>query len=226
VPANPVAFTKDHVFYIADAEGGYWITVPQSYDAGHQTPIALFVWMHGCEGEDAGDISTISPGGDDQHYIAISPDGREGDCWYPDVDMPKVLAAVADVKTHFNVDPRKVVVGGYSSGGDLAYRTAFYNAYTFAGVLAENTAPFRDTGSTQQQSIAAASWKFNVVHLAHTEDGTYPIATVESETGALSSAGFPVTLVERPGGHYDAQTYSDLQTLLLPHLDDGWLAPP
>ena len=142
VPAAPIAFTKNQIFKLTDAEGGYWITVPTSYDVTHATPIALLVWMHGCQAKDENDIDTISPGGDQQHYIAISPDGREGDCWYPDIDMPKVLAAIADVKTHFNINPRRVIVGGYSSGGDLAYRTAFYNAYTFAGVLGLNTSPF------------------------------------------------------------------------------------
>lgn len=229
VPTNPITFSKDTVFHLADDQGGYWIDVPASYDATHRTPTTLFVWMHGCEGKDADDIGDISPAG--RSWIAIAIDGREGDCWYPDVDMPKVLSAVADVKTHFNVDPRRVVIGGYSSGGDLAYRTAFYNAYTFAGVLAENTSPFKDTGSTQQQSLAAAYWKFNVVHLAHTEDDTYTIDGVRTETDALKAAGFPVTRIERPGHHYDdpspgAGTVHDAQTYLLPHLDDGWLAPP
>ncbi len=64
------------------------------------------------------------------------------------------------MKTHFNIDPRRVILGGYSSGGDIAYRTAFYNANSFAGVLAVNTSPFRDTGSSQQDSLAAAAWKF------------------------------------------------------------------
>ncbi len=231
VPAAPIAFTKNQVFKLSDAEGGYWITVPTSYDATHATPIALFVWMHGCEAKDADDISTISPGGAQQHYIAISPDGREGDCWYPDVDMPKVLAAIANVKTHFNVDPRRVIVGGYSSGGDLAYRTAFYNAYTFAGVLGLNTSPFRGTGSTQAQSLAAAFWKFHVVQLAHTEDTEYPIAGVRAETDALAAAGFPVQRIERPGAHFAPDTpttgtYRDLVNILLPHINDGWLAPP
>ncbi|MET0603464.1 MAG: CARDB domain-containing protein [Baekduia sp.] len=231
VPAAPIAFTKNQVFKLTDVEGGYWITVPTSYDATHATPITLFVWMHGCQAKDADDIFTISPGGDQQHYIAISPDGREGDCWYPDIDMPKVLAAIADVKTHFNVDPRRVIVGGYSSGGDLAYRTAFYNAYTFAGVLGLNTSPFRGTGSTQAQSLAAAYWKFHVVQLAHTEDSSYPIDDVRAETDALTAAGFPVLRIERPGAHFAPDTattgtYHDLVSILLPHIDDGWLAPP
>lgn len=46
------------------------------------------------------------------------------------------------------------------------------------------------------------------------------------ETNAMQNAGFPVTLVERNGGHSDATTDPDLVSVLLPQLDDGWLSPP
>ena len=169
-------------------------------------------------------------GGTDKHYVAVAVGGRENDCWDPNTDQEKVLAAIASVESHFNVDPHRVVIGGYSSGGDLAYRTAFYHATVFAGLLAENTTPFRDTGPTQAASLAAAAWKFNVVHLAHTEDEVYPIDTVRSETDAMAAAGFPIQRIERPGHHYDdgtadSGTDHDLQTLLLPHLNDGWRSP-
>jgi pimeloyl-ACP methyl ester carboxylesterase len=224
VPSNPITFSKDTVLTLADPKSDYWVYVPDPYDSSHQTPTELFVWMHGCGGEGAGDIYTISPS-TSERYISLSVGGREDTCWDPNVDQDKVLAAIADVETHFNIDRHRIVIGGYSSGGDLAYRTAFYHADMFAGLLAENTSPFRDTGSTQAQSLAAAAWKFNVVHLAHTEDDTYPIAGVRAETDALASAGFPIERIERPGAHYDANTDSDMQTLLLPHLDDGWRSP-
>ena len=123
-----------------------------------------------------------------------------------------------------------MVLGGYSSGGDLAYRLAFYHSLMVSGVLAENTSPFRDTGSTATQSLAAAQWKFNVVHLAHTEDEVYPIDGVRNEIATMQQAGFPVQLIERPGTHYDNSTATsgtdyDLQTYLLPHLGDGWRSP-
>jgi hypothetical protein len=35
-------------------------------------------------------------------------------------DCAKVLNALADVETHFNIDRRRVLIGGYSSGGDMA----------------------------------------------------------------------------------------------------------
>jgi predicted esterase len=178
----------------------------------------------------------VSPGGAGQSWISLTVGGREDDCWDPNSDSAKVLAAIANLKTHFNIDPKRVVLGGYSSGGDLGYRLAFYNAPDFAGILAENTSPFRDTGSSAAQSIAAAGWKFHVAHLAHLEDDTYPIAGVRDELGQLTAAGFPVTSIEREGTHYDDPgavvngnpvpgTVADLQSVLLPFLSAGWTAP-
>jgi hypothetical protein len=95
----------------------------------------------------------------------------------------------------------------------------------FAGVLVANSTPFRDTGSSQSASLAAASWKFHDVHLAHLQDETYPIATVRAETDAMTQAGFPLVRIERDGTHSDDNTDSDIVTYLLPHIDDGWTAP-
>jgi hypothetical protein len=201
-PISPIAYTPNTPQDLAEAQGDYWLDVPPSYDSTNGTPETLLVWLHGCGGDAQGDSYEVAPG-DDRSYIAISIGGRDGACWDPNSDVPKVLAAIADVKTHFNIDRRRVIIAGYSSGGDLAYRTIFYNANEFAGILAENTSPFRDTGSTQAQSLGAAAWKFNAVHLAHQQDDTYPLAGVTVEVSAMKDAGFPVTLITVPGDHYE-----------------------
>jgi hypothetical protein len=234
VPTNPIAFQAEAPFLLPDPEGNYWVDVPATYDASHQTPTTLFVWLHGCGGYSEGDIYTVSPEGRD--WISIAVGGREGDCWDPNADQSKVLAAIADVETHFNIERHRVILGGYSSGGDLSYRLAFYDADQFAGVLAENTSPFRDTGSTEAASLAAAAWKFNVVHLAHLQDTEYPIAGVREETDAMIAAGFPLQRIEVDGGHYDEPgeienghavpgTDADLINYLLPCIDAGWRSP-
>ncbi|MEI6621433.1 MAG: hypothetical protein WCP28_05970 [Actinomycetes bacterium] len=229
VPHVPIPFTKDTVFTLDSGQSNYWIYVPTAYDEMHTAPMTLFVWLHGCGGRSEWDIYTVSPGGS-QDYISVAVGGREGGCWDVNSDPALVMATIASVKAHFNINPRRVIIGGYSSGGDLAYRTAFYNASTFAGVLAENTSPFRDTGSSRSSSLAAAAWRFNVVQLAHTADTTYPIADVRNETNAMAAAGFPIIRIERPGHHWDndsgaSGTDYDLRTFLLPHVDDGWLSP-
>jgi pimeloyl-ACP methyl ester carboxylesterase len=235
VPTAPIPFAKETVFMLQDPASEYWVYVPRSYDSTHQTPTKLFVWLHGCGGEGRYDIENVSPG-EGQDWISIAVGGTEGGCWDPAGDQGKVTAAIADLKTHFNLDPKRVILGGYSSGGDLAYRMAFEHAGEFAGILVENTTPFRDTGLTQGQALAAASWKFNVIQVAHLQDDTYPIATVRDETAAMVAAGFPVAVIERTGTHYDEPgdvvagtpvpgTDADVRTYLLPHIDDGWTAP-
>ena len=232
----PVAIpSREQPFAIDDALGRYWAFVPTDYDPA--TPTRLLVWLHGCGGESAGDLYVVGDYYDDRRYVAIAPDGADGGCWDMSTGPRRVLTAIADAIARFRIDPRRVVIGGYSSGGDLSYRTAFYNANTFAGLLAMNTSPFRDTGSTASASLAAAAWRFPIVHVAHTADDTYPIGAVRDEVQTLENAGFPVTFAERPGHHYDPNpgepghaagqpsTDEEIQSQLVPHMQDDWSSP-
>ncbi len=235
VPTKPITFTKDKPFTLESGTTNY-VYVPAAYDSTHKTPITLWVWLHGCGGYSSGDVWTVSPGGSKQTWITLAPGGAEGGCWDMSKDPARVLTALADLKTHFNIKPKGVILGGYSSGGDLTYKIAFYNAGLFAGALVENTSPFRDTGSSQAASLAAASWKFNVVHLAHLQDTTYGIAGVRKETDAVIAAGFPLKRIEVDGGHWDDAgaienghavpgTAADIATYLFPLMSAGWSAP-
>lgn len=228
IPTAPIPFSSDERLYLAGG-GGYWAWVPAAYDATHQTPTKLFVWLHGCGGENKWDIYNVAPA-PTGNYIAIAPDGREGACWDTGQDPARVIAAIDDARTHFNISPQRVVLGGYSSGGDLSYRTAYYSSTRIAGVISENTAPFANIGVSTGQAIAAATFKFRVVHLHHTEDNAYTTAIVEPDITALQNAGFPTTYLTRPGNHWDNDTPTtgtnhDLKTILLPYLAEDWTSP-
>jgi hypothetical protein len=100
----------------------------------------------------------------------------------------------------------------------------------FAGILAENSDPFRDTGTTPEALMAAASWKINIGHIAHLDDEVYPIATVQSSFATLTTQSFPWTMIERPGKHFDplgnlTGTNYDLIHWVLPFLEVGWVSP-
>lgn len=226
-PSAPVTFTKEKIFTLVTNGVTSWAYVPSSYNETHQTPMALFVWLHGCGGRSQYDVAHMSPGGPNQTWITLAVGGREGACWSNvDTDGPKVLAAIADIKTHFNVDPRKVMLGGYSSGGDIGYPLAFKNASLFSGLLFANTGP-----STQAMQLApSASWKLNIVQLSHVSDTTYQIASIRTKMEQLRGMGFPVTLIEKPGTHWDADTGSsgtifDIRTYGLPYIKTGWTIP-
>jgi predicted esterase len=217
--------SEEPFHHVGECGDEYFGFVPKSYNPS--TPMPLLVWMHGCGGEAEGDAWTVgSYTAEAGHgWLALSLGGRDGDCWTPSVDEAKVTAAIEDFEAHFNVDHHRVILGGYSSGGDLAYRTGFRHSSTIAGLLIENSSPFRDTESTQAESLGAATTKFHIVHLAHSEDDEYPLAGVQNETNAVKAAGFPLELIVKPGGHADATTDPDLQNFLLPHIEDGWTSP-
>jgi predicted esterase len=230
-----VARDENQLFHLTTTESDYWGYYPDTYTGA--TPISLFVWMHGCGGDSRGDMFGIAPYGygpvprENQSYIAISIGGRDGGCWKVNTDGAKVLAAIKDVSRRFNIDPRKIYLGGYSSGGDLTYRVGFEHADLFAGLLVENSSPFRDSGLSQS-TVATAPWKIHVAHLLHTEDTVYPAAGVRNELATLASKGFPVVKIEKAGHHYDESDYdsgfgtdSDLRKFLLPYLDAGWNSP-
>jgi hypothetical protein len=239
VPTDPIPYVVGEPFEVDNAATDYWAFVPETYDPSNRTATPLLVWLHGCGGYSEGDIWVVDPGEEvqpPQDWLTIAVGGREGGCWVPSADEAKVMAALADFETHFNVDRRRVILGGYSSGGDLAYRTGFRHSATFAGLLIENSSPFRDTESTKAESLAAATTKLHIVHLAHLQDTTYGIKGVREETEAVKAAGFPIERIEVPGEHWNDEgdivaghpvpgTDADLRELLLPHIDDGWLAP-
>jgi predicted esterase len=220
---------------------GYWAVVPpsDSYDPSNQTPATLVVWMHGCYGSaEADSYALTSQFNGDRPYILISLNGPESEsdsgrqCWDAgdQTDVNQVLTDITNAETHFNIDRRRVIIAGYSSGGDLAWLTMFTHAKTFAGILAANTNPVRDNafgGSGIQTAITGAAWKFNGIQLSHAQDDTYhvdacgsagepgcdsgtdPDVGVRPQVNALSAAGFNVTLTVKNGHHYDADTPAD-----------------
>jgi pimeloyl-ACP methyl ester carboxylesterase len=235
---GPIAHPVEEPFrHVGECGDEYFGFVPDTYDPS--APMPLLVWMHGCGGEAEGDAWNVGsytpePG---HGWLTLSLGGRDGGCWNPLAESENlVMAALADFEAHFDVDRHRVMLAGYSSGGDLAYRTGFRHSSTFAGLLIENSAPFEQTETTQAESLAAATTKLHIVHLAHEQDETYELRHVESEVSALKSAGFPVTLIKRPGTHFDEPeaivegkrvpgTDADVQTYLLPHIEDGWTSP-
>ncbi len=224
-PSAPITVVKNAVFTTNSGQTN-WVYVPNSYDGTHKTPTKLFVWLHGCGGQSQNDVGMVS-WMTNQDWISLAPGGREGSCWSGlSTDGPKILAAVADLKTHLNIDPSRIILGGYSSGGDIGYPLVMHNASMFAGALFENTGPDGDALTASK----TAAWKLNIVHLAHLSDTTYPITSTRTNMATLKTNGFPVTLIEKAGTHYDADngaygTAYDLRTFLLPHLNDGWVAP-
>ncbi len=223
-PAPPgcEGVTKDDDGFFTRRAGSvsYVGHVPKSYTGA---PMRLFVALHGC-GDSAWNFATwgASPWKtrETQDWLAISVDGASGggNCWNMGVDAPKVLAAIDDVAKCFYVHRKKVTVGGYSSGGMLAYEVGLANASRFAGVLVECA----NVPGNVDAKLSAAARKLPIAHRAHSGDGNFPIASVRTTWTKLTNAGFPLEKSEIPGGHDG--TSEDWSDWLLPR-SAGWIAP-
>ena len=216
-PAGCEGITKDDdgFFTRTTSKSDYVGFVPTGYSG---KPTTLVVGLHGC-GDDAMNFASWAVNPWDtrgkQAHIGISVGGKDGNCWDTNKDVDKVIAAIDDVSKCFYVHKQKVVLAGYSSGGMLAYKIGLSQSARFAGIIIENSG----LGSAQP---SAATWKINVAHIAHKDDGNFPLNRVHGDWAKLEAAGIPLQKSEVDGEH-DGNS-DDWNTFLLPKIA-GWKAP-
>jgi len=224
-PTGTCSVTKDaNGFFVRNSgKGSYVAYVPKSYDGN--SPMRAVVGLHGC-GDNAMNFASwgVNPLATraTQTHIGISVGSETGNnkCWSMGGDDDKVLAAVDDLSKCFWIHQKKIVVGGFSSGGQLAYRVGMMKASRFAGILIENST--LSAGGNPTTLLGSAAWKIRVAHRAHTGDTVFPLATVRSDWTKIQAQSFPLATSEVPGGH-DGNS-EDWAGWLLPQ-SAGWVAP-
>jgi predicted esterase len=225
-PASTCSVTKDSLGFFNRNSGksDYVAFVPASYSK--DKPMRLVVGLHGC-GDNALNFAKWAVNPWDtrakQQHIGISVGGETGGgkCWNIGGDDAKVMAAVEDIAKCYWIDRSKIVLAGYSSGGQLAYRVGLKQADKFAGILIENSGLYA-AGDTPAKLTAGASWKINIAHSAHTGDGVFPIAKVQADWTTIRNAGLPLKSQAIAGGHDgDGKEWANW---LIP-ASAGWVKP-
>ena len=102
--------------------------VPEHYDPG--ATYGLVVWLHGGRGLDwAQAVASWKPLCERYNLILVAPKSGDSKKWTPrDVDL--VDGLIAEIAGRYNVDPLRVVVHGYETGGALASFVALRNRET------------------------------------------------------------------------------------------------
>ena len=214
-PTQPLAYRADTPVRL-DAAGAYWLRVPAAYDASHRTPAPLLVFLHGCYDQASNQMASLVRAADLSRAIVMVPElGRDGACWDLSADPARLRAAIADLRTRLNVDPARIVLGGYSSGALLAGRTALTEGPSYAGLLVMmGSAFYGDRASL----LAGATARFPVAWRSHTGDTTFPVEGVRADQRAMADAGFAVTVSETGGTH----TYTDADLAWLVSRSPTW----
>lgn len=227
-PSAKCVINKDSngFFKLTSSKADYIVRLPPTYDINNPKPTRLLVSLHGC-GDSAMNNATWAAVPYSmratQDYIAISLGGRDGTCWTTSTDSAIVDAAIAHVRTCFYVHQKKIVLAGYSSGGDLTWAAGLANASKYAGLLVLHSDLSQNFGANNVSTkLAATSWKINVALNAGVNDTVYPIATVRNDRDKLLAAGFPLKYDETTEDHN--ATSDDWSLILLPKMAN-WTAP-
>jgi poly(3-hydroxybutyrate) depolymerase len=196
--------------------------VPSTYD---KTKLySLVVALHGAGDTADNYLSVIWQGNaDSQGFLVIAPEGTAplgpGYTWNT-TDDALILAALDDFYACYSVDPKKVIMHGFSAGGIMSYWIGLKDAQRFSGISIASA----DLGSAEAVNgapLLPSPWKIPVSHFHGTQDMNFPIMYAIAGMNRLIAAGHPFYWHPFNGGHTtnpaDAlQMYMDLKSSTAP----------
>ena len=182
----------------------YGVTVPDSYDG--KTPTRLYVWLHGRDQTltessfiykfpNASKSLTYSSA--DLGQITLDCYGRWNNAnhWAGEVD---IFEAIADVSRRYKIDPKRIILRGFSLGGAGAWHIALQYPDRFAAAeIGAGTYPRRAQmpGFPAYQAGPLHIWEnildwslnaFNLPLAAHDGDSDTQTAVIPQEPGKPS----------------------------------------
>jgi len=197
---------------------GYAISVPATYAPDVHVPLvlALHFGVQGGPSMNAGREVLrllIGPGLIDLNAIIVAPDVIDGGPWSTETNEQAVLLLLDQVMRSYSVDPKKVLVTGFSMGGS--------GAWHFAGKYPDRfTAAVPIAG---RPPAMAESWRVPVFALHSRRDQVVPFAGTEQRIDELKRAGVTaeLLLLESPT-HYQTAAHAVGLRQLVPLIRQIW----
>jgi phospholipase/carboxylesterase len=212
----PVTFEiESGLFSTTQQDTIHTIFAPLHYEPGYAYP--LLVWLHGSHSDER-QLLRIMPLVSLRNYVAVAPRGvainpREGAvsaaaeeaafAWphdEPDRQQAeqRIFDTIEIAFRRFHVDPRRVFLAGFDTGGTMAFRVAMNHPYKFAGVLSlggclpTGGAPLSRLPEARQLAVFLASGRRSTV---------YGEKQVCDDLRLLHTAGMSITVRLYPCGH-------------------------
>ena len=113
----------------------FWVFVPDNYDKN--IAHGLIVWLHpaGRDGRDADDMVKIwEIFCERHHFLMVGPTAGAPAGWVAG-EAEGVMADVRYVRTHYTVDPKRIVAHGSGVGGQMAYYLAINQREVIRGAV-------------------------------------------------------------------------------------------
>lgn len=169
---------------------GYAISVPPAYD--RSTPVPLVLALHfGVQGGpslNAGrDVLRIliGPALAELGAVMVAPDALGGGPWDTPQNEEAVLWLLDSVVRSYSIDPRRVIVTGFSMGGA--------GTWHFAGKYPERFAAAVPVAG--RPPTAVGNWRVPVFAVHSRSDRVVPIGPTEERIDGLKRAGVRAELI-------------------------------
>jgi pimeloyl-ACP methyl ester carboxylesterase len=131
--------------YVSRVDGSvqpYVLTIPPSYDG--TKPVRLDIWQHGTNRalnevafivQHERDLPSDRPIPPEQDYIQLEPLGRTNVSyrWAGEADL---FESLASVEGHYNIDPKRIVLRGFSMGGASSWHLGLHHPGKWAAIEA------------------------------------------------------------------------------------------
>jgi phospholipase/carboxylesterase len=189
------------------------IQAPLHYEAGYAYP--LLIWLHG-DGGDERQLQFVMKHISLRNYVSAAPrgtasaaddvfddeeHGHGGYHWRQEDDhiflaQERIWDCVVEARKQYNINPGRVFLAGYQSGGTMALRIALSDPSRFAGAISM-CGPLPSGGSPLGRFIDAR--RVPVLIASGLSDPVYPQPRIADDLRLLHTAGFVTTLRLYPG---------------------------
>ena len=196
---------------------------PIHYESGYAYP--LVIWLHSAEGDER-QLPKVMPLVSMRNYVAAAPRGpcighgsRETPSWTQSAAKiadaeENVFHCIEAMQARFHINPRRIFVVGFGSGGTMAVRIAWNHPQRFAGVasiggpLPRGHRPLRNVNDLRKLPLLLSTGR---------QSRSYDEQHVCRDLQLLHTAGLTVALRQYPCG-------DDLRTTMLSDLDRWMMA--
>ena len=190
----------------------YHVYVPYGYDP--KVPIPVLFDLHGAVSRmEPYAVESLlrrralwEPTAEEEEWILVVPHGDYGATWWSEAGRANLLAQLAFLKAHYNVDENRVFLSGFSDGGTGALWMGFHDATAWAGFIDIYGHP-TIAGYGPYQTYPRNLLNRPIRASNGSRDEVYPAAEIELYIDQLLELGIDIDWVIHPTDH-DIQAVS------------------